>query len=59
MKIAGFFLLLAGWLLVLAALALLTGGSARSAFVTAGLAVEILGLIVFARAHLRPKEDRD
>jgi len=54
MKIAGFFLLLAGWILVLAALALLAGGGPRNAFLVAGIAVEVLGLVLFARAHLNP-----
>jgi len=58
MKIAGFLLLLAGWLLVLSALALLSGGAARGAFILAGMAVEILGLVMVFRAHLTPKEDR-
>jgi hypothetical protein len=56
MKIAGFFLLPAGWILVLAAIALLPASAARIAFFCAGLAVEILGLVLFTRAHLTPRE---
>jgi hypothetical protein len=52
MKTAGFFLLLAGWVLVLAAIALLPAAGTRAAFLFAGIAVEILGLVLFARAHL-------
>jgi hypothetical protein len=57
MKIAGFLLLLAGWILVLAAIALLATAGPRAAFLLAGLGVELLGLVLAARAHLTPKED--
>ena len=56
MKIAGFLLLLAGWLLILSALALLAHRGPRGVFMIAGLAVELLGLVLFMRAHLTPKE---
>lgn len=52
MNMAGLLLLLAGWVIALTALGLLPPGSARAAFVLAGVAVEILGLILVARAHL-------
>jgi hypothetical protein len=52
MKIAGFFLLLAGWGLVLAAVVLLRGAGAGVAFVLAGVGVEALGLVLVVRAHL-------
>jgi len=52
MKTAGLLLLLSGWLLVLAALAMLNGGVARNAFVAAGVLVELLGLVLTVRAHL-------
>jgi hypothetical protein len=58
MKVAGFLLLLAGWILVLAAIALLSAPGPRGAFLVAGLSVEALGLVLVARAHLTPKEDR-
>jgi hypothetical protein len=58
MKTAGLLLLLSGWLLVLAALALLAPGVARNAFVAAGIAVEVLGLALALRAHLQPRSDR-
>jgi uncharacterized membrane protein len=51
MKIAGFLLLLTGWLLVLAAVVLLAAPAARSGFVLAGVGVEILGLLLVFRAH--------
>jgi hypothetical protein len=52
MKTAGLLLLFSGWLLVLAALAMLSGGVARNAFVAAGVLVELLGLVLTVRAHL-------
>ncbi|MGH9511993.1 MAG: hypothetical protein ACRD2U_07630 [Terriglobales bacterium] len=58
MKLAGFIFLLAGWALVLATLALLGPVRARTAFVLAGVGIEIVGLILAARAHLPGGEDR-
>jgi hypothetical protein len=52
MKIAGFFLLLAGWGLVLAAVVLLRAAGPGVAFVLAGAGVEALGLVLVVRAHL-------
>jgi hypothetical protein len=57
MKVAGFLLLLAGWVLVLAAIGLLAAAGPRAAFLLAGSGVEVLGLVLVARAHLTPKED--
>jgi hypothetical protein len=54
LKIAGFLLLLAGWLLVLAALAMLPEGVARNAFIAAGAGVEGLGLVLAGRGHRVP-----
>ena len=51
MKIMGGLLLVAGWLLVLCAVRMLADGLARNAFVSAGIGVEMLGLVVAARAH--------
>lgn len=51
MKLAGFLLLLSGWLIVVAAMALLPQATARGGFVLAGLAVEAIGLVVAVRAH--------
>ncbi len=58
MKVAGFLLLLAGGLLVIAALIMLRSMRAQGSFVLAGLAVEILGLFLAARSHLAPRPDR-
>lgn len=57
MKAAGFLLLPAGWVLVLAAIALLPPAGPRGAFLLAGVGVEVLGLVLAARSHLTPKED--
>jgi hypothetical protein len=52
MKIAGFSLLLAGWIIVVSALVLLASPPARAVFVLAGVAVELLGLVFVFRFHL-------
>jgi hypothetical protein len=57
MKVAGFLLLLAGWVLVLAAIALLGAAGPRGAFLLAGIGVELLGLVLAARSHLTPKKE--
>ncbi|HYL15405.1 MAG TPA: hypothetical protein VEV41_20380 [Terriglobales bacterium] len=59
MKLAGFLLLLAGWAIVLSALVLLHSPPAQTAFVLAGIAVELLGLALVVRAHLVPSEARE
>jgi len=51
MRLAGLFLLLAGWAIVLAALALLPSTLPRVVFVAAGVAVELLGFALVARSH--------
>jgi len=51
MKILGFLLLLAGWAIVIAAVALLVVEAPRTAFVLAGIGVEIVGLVLVIRAH--------
>ena len=58
MKVTGFLLLLSGWIIVLAAVALLPAASAQAAFVLVALAVEALGLTFVFRAHLVPGRDR-
>jgi hypothetical protein len=44
MRAAGLLLLVSGWAIVLAAIALLPAGGSRAAFLTAGFCVEALGL---------------
>jgi hypothetical protein len=59
MKLAGFLLLLAGWVIVIAAVALLASASQLAGFVLAGIGVEALGLILAVRSHLVLSEDRE
>jgi hypothetical protein len=58
MRLVGFLLLVAGWGLVLAALGMLKADASRNAFVLAGVAVELLGLVLLARAHLLIREEK-
>ena len=51
MKLAGFLLLIAGWVIVVTAIALLHSLGARLGFLMAGLAVQILGLVLVVRSH--------
>jgi hypothetical protein len=52
MKLAGFLLLVAGWAIVVAAVALLPSALTRVGFVLAGLATELLGFALAVRSHL-------
>ena len=52
MKLAGFLLLLAGWIIVLSAVALLASPGQRLDFVLAGIGVEAVGLVLGVRSHL-------
>ena len=56
MKLLSLFLLLSGWGIVLGAVAMLAT-PARIAFVLAGVAVELLGLVLLFRCHLVPQRD--
>jgi hypothetical protein len=59
MRLAGFLLLLAGWLIDVAAVILLISANARVIFVLAGLGVEAIGLTLVIRSNplaLREKE---
>ena len=58
MRIAGFLLLLAGWGIVLAAIALLGSPSLISGFVVAGTGVEVLGLVMVIRSHRLVRRER-
>jgi hypothetical protein len=59
MKITGLLLMPAGWFIVLAALVLLRAVLAQNLFVAAGMGVEILGLVLFTRAHLVAKRGNE
>lgn len=52
MKLAGLLLLVAGWAIVVAAVALLPSAGARAGFVLAGIAVELFGLALAVRAQV-------
>jgi hypothetical protein len=52
MKLAGLLFLVAGWAIVVAAVALLPSAGARAGFVLAGIGVELFGLTLAVRAHL-------
>ena len=58
MKLTGFLLLLGGWIIVLAAIALLPSGVSQVSFVLVALGVEALGLTLVFRAHLIPGRER-
>ena len=58
MKLLGFLMLLAGWVIVFSAAALLTSPAAQTAFVLAGMAVEILGVVLVARSHMTLRGER-
>ena len=51
MKLTGFLLLAAGWVIVVAAVFLLPSAGSQSAFAWAGIAVEVLGLVLTLRSH--------
>jgi hypothetical protein len=51
MKLPAFLLLLAGWAIVVSAVALLPSSGSRAAFVLAGVAVELFGLALAIRSH--------
>ena len=51
-------MLLAGWLIVVAAMVLLRTISSLAAFVLAGVGVEVLGLILAVRSHLTLQRER-
>ena len=48
-------MLLSGWIIVLAAVALLKSAVQLSSFVLAGLGVELLGLTLVVRSHFMPR----
>ncbi len=51
MKIAGFLLSIAGWLLAILPVVLLRTEASRAVFILAALAVQVLGLVLVFRAH--------
>ena len=59
MKLAGFLLLLAGWAIVLTAVALLKTVPAQGGFVLAGAGVEAMGLTLAFRSHMTHRVEKD
>ncbi len=51
MRAIGCLLMVSGWLIVMAALVLLTRVAERYGFVVAGVAVEVLGLVLLAQRY--------
>jgi hypothetical protein len=58
MRLAGFLLLLAGWGIVVSAVALLKSPGARSAFAISGAGVEAMGLVLVIRSHIVRRGER-
>jgi hypothetical protein len=58
MRLLGFFLQVAGWIIVLAAIALLHGAS-QTAFALAGFCVELFGVTLAVRSHLIPHGEKE
>jgi len=58
MRLTGFLLLLGGWIIVLAAIALLPPGASKASFVLVALGVEALGLTLVFRSHWIPGRER-
>ena len=55
-RLSGFLLLLAGWGIVLVAIALLRAYTPLAGFVAAGAGVELLGVALAARSHVALRE---
>jgi hypothetical protein len=55
MKLAGFLLLVSGWGIVVSTLPLLPSSPMRTAFVLAGMAVELIGLSLAVHSYKVPK----
>jgi len=51
LKLIGCVLLFSGWLIVVAALVMLTTIAQRAAFIAAGIGVEALGLVLLTRGY--------
>ena len=51
MKLLGFLLLLSGWIIAFASIAMLAAGAARAVFLFLGIGIEVIGVVLVARAH--------
>jgi len=52
MRVAGFLLLPAGWLIGAAAVVLLKSATPQASFIVAGLAVQFLGIVLAAKTYV-------
>lgn len=59
LRIAGILLLLAGWMLMLAAVLMLSTLPLRTGFSLAGMCVEMLGFVLLARTYIPKRKKRD
>ena len=57
MKLAGFFWLVMGWAIIVAAIAMLQA-PVQARFVLVGFAVQLAGVVQVVRAHILPPEER-
>jgi hypothetical protein len=58
MRVVGFFLQFAGWIIVLAAIALLQSAP-QTAFALAGFCVQLLGFALAVRSHRIPHGENE
>ena len=58
MRLLGFFLQISGWIIVLAAIALLQA-TPQTAFALAGFCVELLGVTLAVRSHVIPHGEKE
>ena len=58
MRLLGVFLQIAGWIIVLAAIALLQA-AAQTVFALAGFCVELVGVMLAVRSHLIPHGEKE
>jgi hypothetical protein len=59
MKIAGLFLLVAGWGIVVSAIVLFPNELPRNSFALAGMALEICGMALLFHAHQHGQEEAE
>jgi hypothetical protein len=52
LKLAGFLLMPAGWLIAISAIGLLRAVPAQTAFCLTGIAIELAGFVLVARQHI-------
>jgi hypothetical protein len=59
LRMAGLLMMVAGWILMLAAVVMLNSLPLRTGFAMAGLAVQMLGFVLLTRAHIPKRKKRD